>query len=892
MRKFELTCTLFFILVLSGSPLKSQVLDSTQLISTFDKLEKELQLMHFEQVIEKCLSLSPDLNQQNLVYLEYRNHRLLGKAYALKQEEDKALMYYLKGLNYIQKFGGQADKKTLLIEIGLMYKDARAFEKAREYLELAHEIKSEEKETSQLPLLLDNLGQVNEKIQQYQVALGYYEVLSGYYLQNKQIEQRIGILGRIAKIYQETGKLESAIDIYQIILEHYREMNDIFGIANIQNNLGFLYNRLKNYSQAYYYFSQVVFLDEQLKQTKEERGNALINLGVASYNINKEDEALTNLFKALEIFNLNKNRQKIAEINLMLASIYMHQGDLYNADFYAQYASAEAEAGKQMDLKAEALKLTSEIARLNNDYEKALEDYRAFLSIRDSLLIVQQLSKQQQLQKQYNLEKTASEIQLDLADEEVEQLSLRQLQLENEKRERELAILKQQKELQDLALRQQEQELMLTRRNLEAARKDQEIQNLQQQQNVQDLLLRQKELEEAERKATIEALQRVKQLQGQELEKAEKIRMYTYIIFAFAVIIIILMLIGYIQTKISTRKLAKQRDDIQQKNQLVEQKSREIQNQNELLAVQNQQLEQQQRKVEDAYRMLNDAHEKLKNAQTQMVEQEKMVSLGQLTAGIAHEINNPINFVSSNLSPLRLDISEIKTLYQEYQETRKLNDEQALARFDQKMKESDAEFIFAEIEALLKGIEEGASRTKDIVLGLRRFSRTDTGELALSNIHEGLDSTLVLLKNAAKHKAEIVKDYDPDLPMVECYPGKLNQVFMNIINNAIQAISEKGIITIRTRFQKSMNMVKIHIIDNGSGIPEHIQNKIFDPFFTTKDVGEGTGLGLSISYGIVQQHQGRIEVKSSPGKGSEFIIGLPVYQKLATEKVKLTQKAV
>ncbi|ASZ10924.1 GHKL domain-containing protein [Chitinophaga pendula] len=277
---------------------------------------------------------------------------------------------------------------------------------------------------------------------------------------------------------------------------------------------------------------------------------------------------------------------------------------------------------------------------------------------------------------------------------------------------------------------------------------------------------------------------------------------------------------------------------------------------------------------------LNVALSSLKEAQTQLVEKEKMASLGQLTAGIAHEINNPINFVTSNIKPLKLDIEDLKTLLSMYEQYgNQSGDAPSLQEIDSFKKQIDIDYIHEEISSLLKGIEDGAARTAEIVKGLRTFSRLDESDVKYVDIHEGIDSTLVLLRNSIPPTVTVVKDYG-DLPKVECYAGKINQVFMNILTNGLNAIKMKdasgeGTITITTR-RESNGFVSIGIRDTGIGMPDHVKEKIFDPFFTTKDVGEGTGLGLSIVFSIIEKHHGRIVVESAPGKGAEFIIYLPL----------------
>ena len=194
--------------------------------------------------------------------------------------------------------------------------------------------------------------------------------------------------------------------------------------------------------------------------------------------------------------------------------------------------------------------------------------------------------------------------------------------------------------------------------------------------------------------------------------------------------------------------------------------------------------------------------------------------------------------------------------------------------------EIEADELFAEVDSLLKGIKEGALRTKHIVAGLKNFSRMDEEDFMMADVHEGLDSTLVLLQNRLKNRIQVEKKY-AEIPRISCLPGKLNQVFMNILVNAIQAMEEGGTITLKTESimeGEIASHVQIHISDTGQGIPKDLVNRIFEPFYTTKDVGKGTGLGLSISYGIVQQHNGELEVESETGKGTTFTITLPVTQ--------------
>jgi len=272
--------------------------------------------------------------------------------------------------------------------------------------------------------------------------------------------------------------------------------------------------------------------------------------------------------------------------------------------------------------------------------------------------------------------------------------------------------------------------------------------------------------------------------------------------------------------------------------------------------------------------------ENLKLAQSQLIQSEKMASVGVLTAGIAHELNNPINFVSGNVYPLQQDLDEVFSIIDKYDEAIQANNLEGFFTEVELLKDKmEYSFLIKEIFSLLKGIEEGANRSSEIVKGLRSFSRLDDEMCQFYDIHEGIDSTLVLLQNKIKDKITVRKDYG-EFNGLECFPSKLNQVIMNIITNSIQAMDGEGELFIQT--VSSAIGIKIIIKDNGKGMTPEVKEHIFDPFFTTKDVGQGTGLGLSISYGIIEKHNGNIDVISEPGKGTEFIISLPRTQTAQT----------
>jgi signal transduction histidine kinase/YesN/AraC family two-component response regulator len=275
-----------------------------------------------------------------------------------------------------------------------------------------------------------------------------------------------------------------------------------------------------------------------------------------------------------------------------------------------------------------------------------------------------------------------------------------------------------------------------------------------------------------------------------------------------------------------------------------------------------------------SYSRMTEAFEQLKSAQTKLVESEKMASLGVLTAGVAHEINNPVNFISGGIESLKDNYDDIKGLLKllsDYDPAKPL--EEQWEKIDECMRQCDLSNLVPEMDSIINSIRNGATRTAEIVKGLRNFSRLDESDMKKAGMEEGIDNTLVILNNRIKGRITVTKDYG-NVPAMMCYPGQLNQVFMNILYNAADAIDGTGEIHIKTREEDGK--IKISIKDTGSGMPEHVRQHIFEPFFTTKPVGKGTGLGLSISYGIIEKHKGEIAVESQPGKGTEFIITLPL----------------
>lgn len=288
----------------------------------------------------------------------------------------------------------------------------------------------------------------------------------------------------------------------------------------------------------------------------------------------------------------------------------------------------------------------------------------------------------------------------------------------------------------------------------------------------------------------------------------------------------------------------------------------------------------QENELQERFQRIQLLNEQLKNTQNQLLQSEKMASIGQLAAGVAHEINNPMGFVSSNLGTLKAYVEELLGIIAAYGEADPLIAQQAEihAAIERLKKQADLGFLSQDILTLLSESRDGVNRVTKIVQDLKDFSRIDSADWALANLEQGIDSTLNIVQSELRFKADIVKEYS-GIPAVECLGSQLNQVFMNLLLNAAHAIKTHGTITIRTGSDEAK--VWVEIDDNGQGIPPENLERIFEPFFTTKPIGKGTGLGLSLAYSIVQKHHGNLAVRSRVGVGTCFRLEIPRFHELA-----------
>lgn len=324
------------------------------------------------------------------------------------------------------------------------------------------------------------------------------------------------------------------------------------------------------------------------------------------------------------------------------------------------------------------------------------------------------------------------------------------------------------------------------------------------------------------------------------------------------------MTIDITETKLAEEELLKYQNNLEG---LIKERTNELIASNKKLTATNDELNKQKKVLENTLKKLSETN-------AQLIQSEKMASLGILVAGVAHEINNPINFINSSLSGLKNNLEYLSKIIYYYDKINSENCVQILQQIREKEKDASLLDVIEMFKKSIEIIEIGIGRTTAIVKGLKSFARADSNEIELFNVNENIENTLIILKSQYKNRIEIIKKFEK-IPSISCYAGQINQVFMNILVNAFQSINDKGEVIIST-YVKNKKNIYIKIEDNGAGIPNHLLKNIFDPFYTTKKVGHGTGLGLSISYNIIKAHEGDIFVESEVGKGTKFTIVLPI----------------
>jgi two-component system NtrC family sensor kinase len=699
-------------------------------------------------------------------------------------------------------------------------------------LDSLQQVLEQAKDTTKANVLLEiskaYIGTEQEK------AISFAEQAIQQFRQHNHTKGIAYALKNIGLAYYMQGKYPEVLNYWQQSLEAFREINDKVGESNMLNNIGAIYFTQGWDAKAIEYYLESLKVAEAINDPLR-IATALMNIGAVYFNNPASHEkALDYYLKALPISMALDDDAAMGIVSINIGEIYASRDEHEKALAYFHEAIERLQKANKIDKVAYAQNNIAKVYLKQEALDKALAYHQQALatSIAFSAKLetaqsqigiggVHNLQGNPRLALDSYLQATVTAEELE-AQHELKDAYAGLATTYKNLGQWEAAFVYQSKLLavKDLLFNTEtNKKIVSLQANYESEKKQAQI----------DLLTKDRELQEAAIKQ--QALVRNALLLG------------LMLILAFAFV----LFLNY------KNKAAA--------NHLLTLKNTEINEQKEELAAQRDHLEQ--------------TYNNLVDTQAQLVQSEKMASLGQLTAGVAHEINNPINFVSAGIDSLRANFTDIIDVAQQYFALKPADDTQERLRQLQRRKaEAEVEELIEESEQLFKTIKNGAVRTTEIVKSLRNFTRLDESKLKKADVHEGIDSTLVILNSQLKDRnIQIIKQYG-ELAPFNCYPGPLNQVFMNILSNAIQAMPGEGAIHIQTSTKAGWAVVSIK--DNGVGMSEEVKKRIFEPFYTTKDVGEGTGLGLSITYGIIEKHLGKIEVKSTPGIGTAFILYLPL----------------
>jgi len=829
-------------------------IDSLKINDATSKARKLLQEDTQKAVLvaEKALS---DATSNGYVNGRIECLTILGLAHKCLKSYTLSLDYFLQASKELERLGSTHKLTDIWIEIGSLFQSWDAPGKAVEYYQLAYQKLDQNKDPVLTAKVINALGSNYQELSNRSEAIKYFELLLEL---NRGLQDTTAIfstLKQLTAIYTANSDFQKAIDYQLQMLELKREVGQMEEEVAIINNIGYLYKNLNQNTLALRSFERSLQLSRQLNSTKPSQNEDVILMNIALIYQAKGEygQALQSLFSALKIRDDRGDELGASKVHFEIAYTYQVLGRFKVALEHAEKAVEVTEKYEANESLVESYKILSDIHLARGDNQNALKYYKKHAQLMGQLYttqILQRRQRQENLENQLEIEKKEKELKLLMIDKEMKDLTLKELQATTAKKETDITLLKREKQLQEVSLKIKESEnekaqqaLQLSQQRFEAEKKDKEIELLQKNKSIQLLALNKNELEEKEKQKTIELLNERKALQEAELSRSKALRSFFVGLSLLFAIILFLIYRGY----------------------------REKQKANKSLAEQNTEIQKQRDRLQKAIA-------ELKAAQSQIVQSEKMASLGELTAGIAHEINNPINFVYAGVDGLRTSLEGLLKVLDKYTEIDRTGNIAEIRKVLSEVEDIKKQLYYDETKDsvfnVVKAIKEGASRTAEIVKGLRSFTRLDETELKRANIHDGIENTLILLNPKIDQAGiTIVKKYDPSIPEIECFPSQLNQVFMNILSNATEAIEGSGTISIETKDRP--RSVQVSIKDNGSGMPNEIKSKIFQPFFTTKNPGEGTGLGLSITFGIIDKHQGTIDVVSHPGEGACFIITLP-----------------
>ncbi|MEO9805926.1 MAG: ATP-binding protein [Reichenbachiella sp.] len=878
------TAALIFLLVMcTAMTLRAQQASYTEAASLLEKTKYNQKRGNLEGAIGHALlglDQAETLGNQELI-IQFRE--VIGQIYLSKKDYKKAVSSFLAIILTAERQNDQENLGKGNLALANTYSDMRAYEKASDYYQRAIDN-------------FNNLGKKREKANAIQ-ALGYN------YSKSNQFSKSITTFESLLKLaiseslysyissaqkqlFLDNIKMNNAAQSTKYGLAYYDRIKDKGNNANLSNttrNLALQYINIRDNKNALKFANISVSLDGQNTMSLETLGKAF----AANEDYGK---AIEYFERALESNERKRNPEGMARNYNQMAKLAIDRGDLRVA---ANNLDKAEKIGIERNTRITLLDTYNMLALVNQ--EKGNEDqevkYRSLyeavkLQIGDPDKIAPKLSTaRENLAESYEQEARAR-----ISTVENRKLAQERERLKAQQKLKDIEIIEQQARLQAQELQKKKleaerakQELLITEKTNEASTREAELERLQIDAELQKLseAERAKELELLEKERKI--LRQQTELQAEKLESDRQAKMLYFIAIGATILILAILGIAFYRTYNNSKTIREQNQNLAEQQKTILNRNIQLKKSSEAMLAMNNKLKKAHvnlkvllKKEQATKEQLEKTNLDLKNTQVHLVQAEKMSSLGLLTAGIAHEINNPINFVSSGVQSLTKNFGELESFLENYQKVLALDSLDEIKKYAKVLQE-DEDFL-SEIQdaskELLEDVRYGIVRITEIVNGLRSFSRHDEAEIKETDLNESFDSALLILKNKYKNKTEIVKEMDESLPQIQCFPGQLNQVFVNLINNAIDAIDENGEIKIKT-LNLDDQSIEIRISDNGSGMPDDIKDKIFDPFFTTKEIGKGTGLGLSISHGIIEKHQGKIRVESKMGVGTTFIINLP-----------------
>ncbi len=828
---------------------------------------------------------------------------------------DKAIEYGLKGLaeaEEIQDDGLSLQFKSIL---GNSYLENKEYKIASNYfLQIALLAKQEKNDVIAANGYMA-LAKVYVEMQAFKKSAETYDAAAGFFAKTDDSESYVNAKTAVAFNYLFAKEYNLAENTFKQLIDRLK--NDEFYVSSFNEQLGIIYEDQKQYNKAInalqvvYKFSQSegdrskeVQVARKIAELYTKTGNGSKSLEFAklalakspnniesnrllgeAYIANKNyDQAITSLVQTVNLVRASPNAIQKPIVYKWLAKAYQLSEKPQNA-LDAIKQAENAVAGQQLlDEKEEIYSLGAEIAVAVGD----IPDSKRYKALYNSAVAANKKSKQQELATLIRYDNRAraneSELTLSIAQKFSSDFVNKSRELTDERGRQAKELRSKSFELADtreanaeLKRLQQYQDSVIAANQKTVAEISKDNEELSS--NIKEIdKERIDAMNEVEAKTYLITQQ--EKISKQEREKAAQDRIFFWSAIVGIVLILMVILYAYFKTNQSRKIITQQNVNLESQQNVIKKRNSQLKKSSDHLLKSNNKLKRTQLSLKSSLSKeqqmrteLESINSELKNTQVQLIHAEKMSSLGQLTAGIAHEINNPINFVLNSANIIGMNFGELKEIFEHFLVVKEGD---KIVEYSKTLDKEEIKDSIEIIEEMLGNLKYGADRVTEIVKGLRTFSRFDEAEIKTVDIHENLESSLLILHNKySDHNIAIVKEFDEKLPEIECYPGQLNQVFVNIINNAIDVIANKESpeITIGTYFEE--DKVMIFIKDNGPGIPEDVQSKIFDPFFTTKEVGEGTGLGLSISHSIVQQHKGLITVDSRLGEGTKFTIALP-----------------